>query len=239
MDLEDLTSLCYGTLADERPREVFLAEEHRLSMAFSLVRHLPAGRANTDEVAFYQMVRKQLRKLTPPASRSAEDLERAVQDLLDESIAAQPAVDIFAVAGLEKPDISILDEAFLAGFKRRNIRICRCACWRSCCATTWTSASAGTWSATAPSGRCWTRRSPATTTAPSRQPMGGRDGGDPPAAAGRRAPEAGTGLSDEELGFYDVVAWAPSWYPHGQRLDRRVGHQVVAAVRANLKVDWT
>ena len=30
MDLEDLTSLCYGTLADETAREVFLAEEHRL-----------------------------------------------------------------------------------------------------------------------------------------------------------------------------------------------------------------
>lgn len=30
---------------------------------------------------------------------------------------AQPAVDIFKVAGLDKPDISILDEEFLAGFK--------------------------------------------------------------------------------------------------------------------------
>lgn len=80
------------------------------------ISHLPEGQANTEEVAFYQMIRKQLRKLTPAVHRSVEDLERAVQDLLDESIQAQPAVDIFAVAGLEKPDISILDEVFLAGF---------------------------------------------------------------------------------------------------------------------------
>ena len=53
--------------------------------------------------------------------RGLQDLDRAVQDLLDESVAAQPAVDIFSVAGLERPDISILDDEFLAGFhKQRN-----------------------------------------------------------------------------------------------------------------------
>ena len=58
-----------------------------------------------------------MRKLDPKGQRNLEDLDRAVQDLIDASIEAQPAVDIFKVAGLEKPDISILDDEFLAGFK--------------------------------------------------------------------------------------------------------------------------
>lgn len=121
MGLEDLTNLCYGTLADDDSlRADFLHEEHRLAKAYSLISHLPVGRDNGDEVAFYQLIRKQVRKLDPAARRGMDDLDRAVQDLLDESIAAQPAVDIFRVAGLERPDISILDDEFLAGFRKQN-----------------------------------------------------------------------------------------------------------------------
>ena len=122
MALEDLTNLCYGTLADDEVLcEDFLQEEHRLSKAYTLISHLPVGQENGDEVAFYQLIRKQIRKLTPNVRRGLQDLDRAVQDLLDESVAAQPAVDIFSVAGLERPDISILDDEFLAGFhKQRN-----------------------------------------------------------------------------------------------------------------------
>ncbi len=116
--LEDLTSLCYGTLAnDEERREAFLQAEHRLSKAFSLVAHLPTCRPHFDEVAFCQMIARQARKLDPTVHKSVEDLDRAVRALIDRSIEAQPAVDIFAVAGMEKPDISILDDQFLAGFK--------------------------------------------------------------------------------------------------------------------------
>lgn len=49
-----------------------------------------------------------------------DDLDRAVQDLLDDSIAAQPAVDIFRVTGLARPDIAILDDEFLAGFRKQE-----------------------------------------------------------------------------------------------------------------------
>ena len=120
IELEDLTNLCYGTLADEQLREDFLAEEHRLSKGYSLVMHVPTARAHAEEVAFCQMIRKQLQKLDPKVKQGLETLDRAVRDLLDESISAQPAVDIFAVAGLDKPDISILDEKFLAGFKQQR-----------------------------------------------------------------------------------------------------------------------
>jgi type I restriction enzyme R subunit len=118
VELEDLLSLCYGTLApDDEIRDQFLTEEKKLSQAFSLVKHLDVGQQHAEEVALYQLLRRQLRKTGPQQTLQMRELEGAVQDLLDESITAQPAVDIFKVAGLDRPDISILDEAFLAGFK--------------------------------------------------------------------------------------------------------------------------
>ena len=119
IQLEDLCALCYGALAaDERLKEDFLADELRLSKSYSLVSHLPQAQQHSDEVAFYQMTRHQLRKLEPAAKQKSEQFERAVRDLLDQSIAAQPAFDIFARAGFEKPEVSILDDEFLAGFRR-------------------------------------------------------------------------------------------------------------------------
>ena len=89
IQLEDLNNLVYGSLApDETLKEDFLTDEKRLSKAFSLVSHLPEAQSHSNEVAFYQMIRKQLRKLDPEAKQKAVQFEHAVRDLLDESIAA-------------------------------------------------------------------------------------------------------------------------------------------------------
>jgi type I restriction enzyme, R subunit len=102
VELDDLTSACYGTLLDEQAREDFLADEHRLSKAFSLIAHLPAGRDHADEVAFCQMIRGQLRKLNPLGHSGREDLERAVRDLglSDEELALFDVVRLGAEVGL-------------------------------------------------------------------------------------------------------------------------------------------
>lgn len=241
MELEDLTSLCYGILSDETARQVFLTEEHRLSQIYSLISHLPEGCANTEEVAFCQMIRKQLRKLTPPARRSAEDLERAVQDLLDESIAAQPAVDLFAVAGLEKPDISILDEAFLAGFKgqahadlqmrlleklmrdelefRLRGNVVRYRSFRQMLDDAIT--------------RYNNRTIQAADVVAVMVEMRRQQQEDE-----RRKKELG--LSDEELAFYEVVALGVEvGLPTSNEWIAGLVREVVVAIRANLKVDWT
>ena len=69
IQLEDLTSLCYGTLAgDESLKEDFLHEEHRLAKAYSLIYHLPTGQQHGDEVAFYQLVRNRCASSTPKAN---------------------------------------------------------------------------------------------------------------------------------------------------------------------------
>lgn len=126
IDLEDLYSLVYGHFADDDGlRDEFLLIEKRLTAAFLLVKHLADCRAHADEVVFYQRVRKQLTKALP-GTKPKRDVETAVRDLVDDTIASNEVVDIFAAAGIEKMDISILDDKFLQTFKDRpleNLRL--------------------------------------------------------------------------------------------------------------------
>jgi type I restriction enzyme R subunit len=126
IEMEDLYSLVYGWLAAEDDRrDDFLQCELRLSSIFLLVKHLDGCRARVDEVIFYQRVRKQILK-TVAGRRPERELDHAVQDLLDDQIETAGVVDIFESAGIAKPDISILDENFLQTFKdhpNENLRI--------------------------------------------------------------------------------------------------------------------
>lgn len=125
IELEDRFALVYGYLTDDDRRESFLHAESRLSRAFLLVKHLDDCRAHADEVLFCQQVRKQILK-TVPGSQPKPDLEQAVRDLVDRTIESAGVVDIFKVAGIERPDLSILDDEFLQTFKGRdneNLRV--------------------------------------------------------------------------------------------------------------------
>lgn len=116
--MEDMYSLVYGALTDEDERcDQFMQAELRLTSTFLLVKHLDDCRVIADEVIFYQRVRKQLKKLTPGGKKKEHDLDKAVRDLVDDNVEAEGVVDIFAAAGLEKADISIIDDQFLLTFK--------------------------------------------------------------------------------------------------------------------------
>lgn len=125
IDFEDRCTLVYGYLTESvGRREHFLEAEHKLSKAFLLVKHRDDCRPHADEVAFFQQVRKQLWKTK--GKRPFRDLDHAVRDLLDDSIESEGVVDIFAAAGIERADISILDDEFLQTFKdqpQQNLRL--------------------------------------------------------------------------------------------------------------------
>jgi type I restriction enzyme R subunit len=126
IELEDLYAQVYGSLTDDDARrQHFLQAEMRLSSVFLLVKHLEDCREFADEIIFYQRVRKQIGKAAP-GNRKVRQLEDAVRDLVDDSVESTGVVDIFKVAGLEKADISILDDHFLQTFKDRpyeNLRL--------------------------------------------------------------------------------------------------------------------
>lgn len=126
LELEDLYSTVWGTLTDDDARrERFLSAELQLSQAYLLVKHLSDLRGHADELIFYQRVRKQLLK-TVPGGKPKREFEEAVKDLVDDAVESDGVVDIFKAAGLDRVDISILDEQFLQTFKDRpheNLRL--------------------------------------------------------------------------------------------------------------------
>lgn len=125
--LEDLYSEAYGHLAEhEDRRDSYLNAEHQLTSVFLLVKHLEDCRRFADEVIFFQRVRKQIVK-TLPGRRPDREVEKAVRDLVDDAVESQEVVDIFKAAGIEKADISILDDRFLQTFKDKPLENLRLA----------------------------------------------------------------------------------------------------------------
>lgn len=97
-----------------------------LSQAFALaVPHDEALRVR-DDVGFFQAVRAVLAKSTPGERKTDEELDLAIRQIISKAIVSDEVVDIFAAAGLRKPDISILSDEFLAdirGMPQRNLAV--------------------------------------------------------------------------------------------------------------------
>ncbi|MBI1849038.1 MAG: type I restriction endonuclease subunit R [Planctomycetes bacterium] len=97
-----------------------------LSQAFALaVPHDEALRIR-DDVAFFQAVQAVLAKRAPGDARPEEDIDHAVRQIISRAVAPEGVIDIFAAAGLAKPDISILSEEFLAevrGMPQRTLAV--------------------------------------------------------------------------------------------------------------------
>jgi len=103
-----------------------IAAVRELSQAFALaVPHEVALRIR-DDVAFFQAVQAVLAKRAPGDVRPEEEIDHAVRQIISRAVAPEGVIDIFAAAGLEKPDISILSDEFLAevrGMPQRNLAV--------------------------------------------------------------------------------------------------------------------
>ena len=113
-------------LAQENGKDRYIQAVRDLSRAFALaVPHEDAIRVR-DDVAFFQAVQSVLSKRAAAEARPDEELEHAVRQIISRAVASEGVIDIFAAAGLEKPDISILSDEFLSevrGMERRNLAV--------------------------------------------------------------------------------------------------------------------
>lgn len=108
-------------------RRRFVQAVSALSKAFALAVPHEQAMAIRDEVGLFQEVRAALVKIAASESeRSPEEIESAIRQLVSRAVFPTEVVDIFAAAGLEKPDISILSDEFLADVRRlpqRNLAL--------------------------------------------------------------------------------------------------------------------
>jgi len=102
-------------LQQENGKKRYLQSVAALSKAFALAVPHEEALAIRDEVGLFQEIRAALIKATvSEAERTPEEIEAAVQQLVSQAVSGYEVLDIFAAAGLEKPDISILSDEFLA-----------------------------------------------------------------------------------------------------------------------------
>lgn len=116
VEREDFLADLVNGLLGER-QEAFLEAQLKLKKAHQLVRHLDDVRPFGNEIVLYQILATQVRKIIEGmigGKKRGKDFDARVTELVNESIEANEAIDLFAVAGIERPDISILDEAFMA-----------------------------------------------------------------------------------------------------------------------------
>ena len=101
-------------------KERFMEASLAVSRAFALaVAHDVTLRVR-DDVAFFQAVRAALWKKADEDARDGkakptnQEIHHAVRQIVSRSVISDEVVDIFSAAGLQKPDVSILSEEFLA-----------------------------------------------------------------------------------------------------------------------------
>jgi type I restriction enzyme, R subunit len=108
----------------------FMQAVRDLSIAFALAMPHESALAIRDDVGFFQAVRAALSKSEPGdgegQNHTNEDLNHAIRQIISGAITSGAVIDVFAAAGLKKPDISILSDAFLAEVSKmpqRNLAV--------------------------------------------------------------------------------------------------------------------
>jgi type I restriction enzyme R subunit len=108
---------------DEKGRNrgvrAYLDQVLKLTKAQSLAGTRSAAMEVREEIAFFQAVRVCLIKLTRAGeSRSRLEKEAALRQLVAKGVLVEGVKDVFGTLGLGKPDISLLDEQFLAQIQK-------------------------------------------------------------------------------------------------------------------------
>ncbi len=101
-------------LAQQDGQQRFYQVVAELSKAFALSVPHPDALRVRDDVGFFQAVKAALAKSTVGPGRSEAEMEHAIRQLVSRAVAIEGVVDVFAAAGLQKPDLSILSDEFLA-----------------------------------------------------------------------------------------------------------------------------
>ncbi|MDQ7780502.1 MAG: type I restriction endonuclease subunit R [Planctomycetota bacterium] len=228
-------------LRQENGKDRCIRAVRELSQSFALaVPHADALRIR-DDVAFFQAVQAVLAKRALGDARPEEDLDHAVRQIISRAVASEGVVDIFAAAGLAKPDISILSDEFLAevrGMPQRNLAV-------ELLNKLLKGELAGRRRKNVVQARSFAEMLEQTIRKYQNRAVEAAQVIEELISLARDMREADArgeklGLSEDELAFYDALETNDSAVKVlGDETLRSIARELVTTVRTNVKIDWT
>ena len=111
----------------EDGKKRFLDTVLAITKAFALCGTLDEAHEYKKEIAFFSAVKAVITKATTVDKKRTEEARNsALKQILDNAVVAEGVSDIFALAGLEKPNIGLLSDAFMEdvrNMKDRNFAV--------------------------------------------------------------------------------------------------------------------
>lgn len=101
-------------LAKEDGEGRFMSVVNDMLKAFKLAGATPEALDHRDEIVYFLELRGSLTKVTDTGRRHSDELDFAMGQLVSKAVVAEGVVDIFAAAGIDRPDISLVSDRFLA-----------------------------------------------------------------------------------------------------------------------------
>jgi len=104
-------------LKEQGKKERFLRETAGLLKAFSLAVPNEEAMKLKEEVGLFQAIQAAISKTTGTKGAGEERFDTAIKQILSKAVISDRIIDIFEAAGIQKPELSILSEGFLAEVK--------------------------------------------------------------------------------------------------------------------------
>ncbi len=104
-------------LKEQGKKERFAREVTGLLKAFSLAVPDEKAMKIKEDVGLFQAIKSAITKTTETKKESEEKFDTAIKQILSKAVISDRIIDIFEAAGIQKPELSILSEGFLAEVK--------------------------------------------------------------------------------------------------------------------------
>jgi type I restriction enzyme R subunit len=123
-EISRLTTMAYDIVSrDEEIKKRFVRSFIALKKLYALASPHPEIYKVKEDIFFLEMIKKMIVKYSTAGVRDiTRELEYEISHLISKSIAAEEPVDVFALMGKDKLEISVLDEKFLSQFRNMPYR---------------------------------------------------------------------------------------------------------------------
>jgi type I restriction enzyme R subunit len=104
-------------LKEQGKKERFTRETTGLLRAFSLAVPNDKALKIKEDVGLFQAIKSAITKTTETKQESEEKFDTAIKQILSRAVISDRIIDIFEAAGIQKPELTILSDGFLAEVK--------------------------------------------------------------------------------------------------------------------------